>query len=158
MAPANENTIFRPTDEYGKATTPCERCKATGLDCVIGSSNRGGRRVRKRTVDQAGLDEKAPPSHPPFEERRQTSSAIDEGENDHIQFQDESLTPSVHNPRPSWTSEYGAAQPNGNILQEINQTPGIMLDPALQAADSNARYVGIVLVALGCRAACSLRW
>lgn len=28
----------------------------TGQDCVIGSSNRGGRRVRKRTLDQAGLD------------------------------------------------------------------------------------------------------
>lgn len=102
---------------------------------MIGSSNRGGRRVRKRTVDQAGFDDKPP--H--IEERQQTASAIDEGENDHIQFQADSLTPS--NPRPSWTSEYGTAQTNGDILQEINQTPGIMLDPALQAADSNARYV-----------------
>lgn len=109
--------------------------------------------MRKRTVDQAGLDDKAPPQFQ-FEERRQTSSALDEGENDHIQFQAESLTPSVHHPTPSWTSEYGAAQPNGNILREINQTPGIMLDPALQAADSNARYVAILL--LCCRVACSM--
>jgi hypothetical protein len=40
-------------------TTPCERCKANRLECVIGSSNRGGRRVRKRTLEQAGLDEDA---------------------------------------------------------------------------------------------------
>ncbi|KAF2162787.1 hypothetical protein M409DRAFT_26642 [Zasmidium cellare ATCC 36951] len=130
---SRKSACHLPTDEYGKATTPCERCKATGLDCVIGSSNRGGRRVRKRTVDQAGFDDKPP--H--IEERQQTASAIDEGENDHIQFQADRLTPS--NPRPSWTSEYGTARTNGNILQEINQTPGIMLDPALQAADSNAR-------------------
>merc|ERR1712070_126623 len=52
----------------GVPTTPCERCKANNLECVIGSSNRGGRRVRKRTLDQANLDEDAgarPPPHTP---------------------------------------------------------------------------------------------
>lgn len=102
---------------------------------MIGSSNRGGRRVRKRTVDQAGLDEK---DHQ-INQLPQTDSAIDEAENDHIQFQADSLPPS--NPRPSWPAEYGTStQANGNTLQELNP-PSIMLDPALQAADASARYV-----------------
>lgn len=29
-------------------TTPCDRCKATNQECVIGGSNRGGRRVRRK--------------------------------------------------------------------------------------------------------------
>jgi hypothetical protein len=41
----------------GVVTTPCVRCKATGQECVIGSSNRGGRRVRKRPPEEAGLDD-----------------------------------------------------------------------------------------------------
>jgi len=50
----------------GVITTPCQRCKATGAECVIGSSNRGGRRVRKRTLDQAELEDTVslPPSTP----------------------------------------------------------------------------------------------
>lgn len=43
----------------GVPVTPCERCKANNLECVIGSSNRGGRRVRKRTVEQAQLEDDA---------------------------------------------------------------------------------------------------
>ncbi|EMC94185.1 hypothetical protein BAUCODRAFT_43357, partial [Baudoinia panamericana UAMH 10762] len=35
----------------GLVSTPCARCKSTGQVCVIGGSNRGGRRVRKRTLD-----------------------------------------------------------------------------------------------------------
>lgn len=31
-------------------TTPCQRCAASGLECVIGGSNRGGRRVRRKTA------------------------------------------------------------------------------------------------------------
>ena len=41
----------------GVLTPPCERCKQNNLDCVIGTSNRGGRRVRKRTLEQAELDD-----------------------------------------------------------------------------------------------------
>ncbi|KAK5170549.1 uncharacterized protein LTR77_005137 [Saxophila tyrrhenica] len=36
----------------GVVTTPCARCKSTGQHCVIGGSNRGGRRVRRKTNDQ----------------------------------------------------------------------------------------------------------
>ena len=32
----------------GVLTTPCQRCKATGQECTIGGSNRGGRRVRRK--------------------------------------------------------------------------------------------------------------
>jgi hypothetical protein len=35
----------------GVVTTPCERCKNTGQECVIGGSNRGGRRVRRKIAD-----------------------------------------------------------------------------------------------------------
>jgi len=46
-------------------TTPCQRCKATGAECVIGSSNRGGRRVRKRTLEEAELEDVSmPPATP----------------------------------------------------------------------------------------------
>ncbi|EME45013.1 hypothetical protein DOTSEDRAFT_128825 [Dothistroma septosporum NZE10] len=57
-----------PTDESGQITTPCERCKASNLECVIGSSNRGGRRVRKRPLDQAKILDDNPQKH-----RRQSS-------------------------------------------------------------------------------------
>ncbi|KAF2469312.1 uncharacterized protein BDR25DRAFT_343714 [Lindgomyces ingoldianus] len=32
-------------------SVPCLRCKRDGLDCVLGGSNRGGRRVRKKPAD-----------------------------------------------------------------------------------------------------------
>lgn len=34
---------------------PCLRCKRDNLDCVLGGSNRGGRRVRRKTVDENAL-------------------------------------------------------------------------------------------------------
>ncbi|PNS18067.1 hypothetical protein CAC42_4026 [Sphaceloma murrayae] len=34
----------------GAPQPPCQRCKREGKECVIGSSNRGGRRVRKSTL------------------------------------------------------------------------------------------------------------
>ncbi|KAH6644080.1 hypothetical protein C7974DRAFT_371236 [Boeremia exigua] len=36
-------------DEQG--TIPCLRCKRDNLECVLGGSNRGGRRVRKKRID-----------------------------------------------------------------------------------------------------------
>lgn len=48
----------------GVATPPCQRCKVNNLECIIGSSNRGGRRVRKRTLEQAGLDGNVEPETP----------------------------------------------------------------------------------------------
>ncbi|KAK5134201.1 hypothetical protein LTR08_006861 [Meristemomyces frigidus] len=56
----------------GVLTPPCERCKQNNLECVIGTSNRGGRRVRKRTSEQAELDGRPPATPPTFE-----SSTVD---------------------------------------------------------------------------------
>ncbi|GME46312.1 C6 transcription factor [Neofusicoccum parvum] len=36
--------------ENDKPKLPCERCKAQNLECVLGGSNRGGRRVRRKTL------------------------------------------------------------------------------------------------------------
>ncbi|PSN72162.1 hypothetical protein BS50DRAFT_544531 [Corynespora cassiicola Philippines] len=36
-------------------SVPCLRCKRDNLDCVLGGSNRGGRRVRRKTVDTPAL-------------------------------------------------------------------------------------------------------
>ncbi|KAF2727344.1 hypothetical protein EJ04DRAFT_582103 [Polyplosphaeria fusca] len=36
-------------------SVPCLRCKRDGLECVLGGSNRGGRRVRKRPVESQTL-------------------------------------------------------------------------------------------------------
>lgn len=38
------------SDEQG--TIPCLRCKRDNLECVLGGSNRGGRRVRKKRIDE----------------------------------------------------------------------------------------------------------
>ncbi|KAK7726719.1 hypothetical protein SLS57_003280 [Botryosphaeria dothidea] len=38
------------TYENDKPKLPCERCKAQNLECVLGGSNRGGRRVRRKTL------------------------------------------------------------------------------------------------------------
>ncbi|KAH7063155.1 hypothetical protein B0J12DRAFT_641616 [Macrophomina phaseolina] len=36
--------------ENDKPKLPCDRCKAQNLECVLGGSNRGGRRVRRKTL------------------------------------------------------------------------------------------------------------
>ncbi|KAF1973765.1 hypothetical protein BU23DRAFT_505934 [Bimuria novae-zelandiae CBS 107.79] len=36
-------------------TVPCLRCKRDNLSCVLGGSNRGGRRVRRKTVEESAL-------------------------------------------------------------------------------------------------------
>ncbi|KAF2139006.1 uncharacterized protein K452DRAFT_233226 [Aplosporella prunicola CBS 121167] len=36
--------------ENGRAKLPCARCKRESLECVLGGSNRGGRRVRRKTL------------------------------------------------------------------------------------------------------------
>ncbi|KAI5362464.1 hypothetical protein Slin15195_G061210 [Septoria linicola] len=117
----------------GVVTTPCERCKVTGLECVIGSSNRGGRRVRKRTLDQSGLADKSAQQPP------RDSPAIG-GANDLIQYASDNLSPTQG--RAEWPqSDYGAPMSGNGIGIDLNPpTPdGTMLDPALQAADANAR-------------------
>ncbi|KAK7537176.1 uncharacterized protein J3D65DRAFT_645916 [Phyllosticta citribraziliensis] len=56
----------------GKAQLPCQRCKRESLECVLGGSNRGGRRVRKKPLPQIGDAHQAssgvfsvPPPPPP---------------------------------------------------------------------------------------------
>ena len=46
----NINTNNAYSDEQG--TIPCLRCKRDNLDCVLGGSNRGGRRVRKKRIEE----------------------------------------------------------------------------------------------------------
>ena len=46
--------IKRYRDSSGSpGTPPCQRCIRDGRDCVLGSSNRGGRRVRKSKINTA---------------------------------------------------------------------------------------------------------
>ena len=92
-------------------TPPCERCKQNNLECVIGTSNRGGRRVRKRTVEQAELDDVGSPKTPTFE-----SSAVD------------------------FTSGRSMEPPSGYDLQGLtlpsinpSPSPAMFLDPALRS-------------------------
>lgn len=49
---ARKSACYLP-DVDGVITTPCQRCKATGQECVIGGSNRGGRRVRRKVLQQS---------------------------------------------------------------------------------------------------------
>lgn len=99
---------------------------------MIGSSNRGGRRVRKRTFDQAGLGENSTPASAKntFSEPNAVPSREDHRSNS-VSYRTEA-TPS----HSAWLADdYSTIQPG-----EVNSpTPGIMLDPALQAADTNAR-------------------
>ncbi|KXT06846.1 hypothetical protein AC578_7187 [Pseudocercospora eumusae] len=129
---ARKSACHLPTVD-GVVTTPCERCKASNLECVIGSSNRGGRRVRKRALDQAGLTDNA--SQPTRE-----SPAL-AGAQDHITFPSDDISPTAQ--RTEWPSQDYSTTANAhglNVNIDVNPpTPSIMLDPALQAADANAR-------------------
>lgn len=118
----------------GVVTTPCERCKATNLECVIGSSNRGGRRVRKRTLDQAGLgDEDTPSSARTTLSQPSAIPAREGNQNPSLNQYRSEATPS----HSAWaTDDYSSIQHGRG---RTSPTPGIMLDPALQAADTNAR-------------------
>lgn len=99
---------------------------------MIGSSNRGGRRVRKRTFDQAGLGEDSTPAS-----TRNTLS-----ESNTLASSADHRNSSTHY-RTEATPTHSAWLPDGygNIQhrERNSPTPGIMLDPALQAADTNAR-------------------
>ncbi|EME84251.1 uncharacterized protein MYCFIDRAFT_107328, partial [Pseudocercospora fijiensis CIRAD86] len=95
---ARKSACHLPTVD-GVASTPCERCKASNLECVIGSSNRGGRRVRKRPLDQAALADNA--RQPPRE------SPASAGAQDHITFPSDAISPTTQ--RTHWPGhDYGA--------------------------------------------------
>jgi hypothetical protein len=99
----------------GVVTTPCKRCKATGLECVIGSSNRGGRRVRRKTTHSVddSVDGNREPSM--------------------LSTLDEDTT------RPgAFRGEYESlGQAPADSIGVLNQasTPRMVLDPALQNTD-----------------------
>lgn len=131
----NESEDVAPSSSRGESR---ERLRAWGayadfLVQVIGSSNRGGRRVRKRTLDQAGLTDN---SVQPSRESPAVAGASEQAQ----KFPSESISPS--HARSGWSQlEYGQA--NNGIEIDLNPpTPDdIMLDPALQAADASAREV-----------------
>lgn len=143
-----ELTAHRPTVD-GQVTTPCERCRASGLECVgrsptywtapayrfaqvIGSSNRGGRRVRKRTLEQANLADNSAP--PPRE-----SPAIGAA-SEQAQFAPQN--PSPTRARSGWShSGYGQAEIGIGIDLNPSAPDEAMLDPALQPADSSVRAI-----------------
>lgn len=100
---------------------------------MIGSSNRGGRRVRKRTLDQAGLGSE----RPELSQRQHRSS---------VAVSDDGYPPgngdiSPFPQRGAWPEEYGVSSAsNGHGMAEprVHVEPAIMLDPALQAVDASA--------------------
>ena len=99
----------RPTVD-GAVTTPCDRCKITGQECIIGGSNRGGRRVRRKTVEN--------------DDSRLESEAS---------FLDTSL-PDVPEVNVSRTQSHGFGLPNA-----MSTSPGaapMFIDPALQSGDA----------------------
>lgn len=99
----------------GVVTTPCKRCKATGLECVIGSSNRGGRRVRRKTTHS--VDDTADGGN---------------GESSMLSTLDEDVRPGAF--RGDYDSLDRAQADGANSLHQA-PTPGIVLDPALQNTD-----------------------
>jgi len=96
----------------GVVTTPCKRCKATGLECVIGSSNRGGRRVRRKTTHS--VDDTADGGN---------------GESSMLSTLDEDVRPGA------FRGDYDSLdRAHADATSSLHQapTPGIVLDPALQ--------------------------
>ncbi|KAI7165527.1 hypothetical protein D0869_10124 [Hortaea werneckii] len=113
----------------GVPTPPCDRCKGNNLECVIGSSNRGGRRVRKRTIDQANLDEDAGPRPPPHTPGTFDASGVD--------FSSAGA--------PTELSHGFGMGPQGmNMPQAIHPSPSpaIFLDPALQGDIKDPNIAG----------------
>ena len=94
----------------GVVTPPCKRCKATGLECVIGSSNRGGRRVRRKTTHD------------------DTTDVGNNGESSMLSNLDEDVRPGAL--RGDYSLDQ--AQADGTSSLHHPPTPGIVLDPALQ--------------------------
>ncbi|KAG8625435.1 hypothetical protein KVT40_007186 [Elsinoe batatas] len=61
----------------GAPQPPCQRCKREGKECVIGSSNRGGRRVRKSTLAANEQDERSQSPKPGDESVNSTIFSIE---------------------------------------------------------------------------------
>ncbi|KAK3647799.1 hypothetical protein LTR56_000676 [Elasticomyces elasticus] len=119
----------------GVVQTPCQRCKSTGQECVIGSNNRGGRRERKkRSVDDAGLDQGLSVPQTP---RLDLAGGLS------------SFTPETYE-RPA-TSNYAvvAAGPDNDINFEAmpslgpSPSPAMFIDPALRSDATPLMYGGL---------------
>lgn len=108
----------------GVVTTPCARCKASGLECVIGGSNRGGRRVRRKTIDSSfgseGASEQAG-----FLEQGAGMSGMGEGGG---------MAGGPPGRRYDGGGAFEMAQ-NGGAGGQSNVAAALMIDPALQSAD-----------------------
>ncbi|KAF2764009.1 hypothetical protein EJ03DRAFT_42969 [Teratosphaeria nubilosa] len=108
----------------GVVTTPCERCKANSLECVIGSSNRGGRRVRKRTLSQAGLDnDTVEPDTPNLDSTLGASDFTQAASGPNYGFEIPTAIPNMTQVPPS-------------------PSPAMFLDPALRADAPKDPYAG----------------
>lgn len=94
----------------GVVTTPCERCKNTGQECVIGGSNRGGRRVRRKITDQDTAHLNSEPS-----------------------FLDSSL-PDISEDTVSGVHSNGFGL---GSTSSVPSGPTLFIDPALQSGDAN---------------------
>ncbi|OQN97047.1 hypothetical protein B0A48_16851 [Cryoendolithus antarcticus] len=104
----------------GVTTTPCKRCKTTGQECVIGSSNRGGRRERRKT--HQSISESADGEHVSWQTSARSEQILRVDKTQH--GADEPLYSTSN------LGDNAATQPVANAPLHI---PTVYLDPALSA-------------------------
>ncbi|KAK6392334.1 hypothetical protein LTR65_003790 [Meristemomyces frigidus] len=121
----------------GVVAPPCERCKANNLECVIGSSNRGGRRERKRTVEQAQLDDDdrtRTPETPTYDSLAVGfASSAQQGH-----LASPRIAPAFGEPSSGIGEQHGFDLPGLNMPLNPSPSPAMFLDPALQTDPKNA--------------------
>ncbi|KAK1817002.1 hypothetical protein LTR12_008602 [Friedmanniomyces endolithicus] len=143
----------------GIVQTPCERCKSTGQECVIGSNNRGGKRERKkRSIDDADLGHGLPvPRTPRLEDTGGDGSPEDPTGFDTVSsvisppnpalFIDPALRSDVNplysGPGATRESSAGSGNITFNELQNPSDALGILAQIASdgEAAYSNHRHI-----------------
>lgn len=89
--------------------------------------------MRKRTLEQAGLEDDSKPL------QRQFTNDSFAGGNESSIFNGESVSPSIGHGR-TWSTDWTNHE-NGTVGDMNPPEPSILLDPALQAADANSRLV-----------------
>ncbi|KAK4994898.1 hypothetical protein LTR66_005167 [Elasticomyces elasticus] len=138
----------------GTVQTPCLRCKRESLDCVIGGSNRGGRRVRRsmllQSVDLAGQ----PISAGTGSQVRSELLATPKSHGSDVQMDDgppippclyENVDPSLRTlsaPAPTAASHAGlSSSSSGSEMPFANmQNPSDALDILAQIASDDDRH------------------
>ena len=113
----------------GVVTTPCARCKATGQECVIGSSNRGGRRERKRPREEPSSSADLPPSQTPKLDFSQLEPTFS---------RDLERTSSAAMPSAEPSHGFGMMAP-----MAPSPSPGMFLDPALHMEQAGYSRAGV---------------